>query len=222
MNDWAPLWLTLRVASTAGIAASILGVALGYVLAKSRARGRGVIEAVLTAPIVLPPTVLGYYLLTTLGVRSPFGRLWERAFGSPLVFTVAAATIAATVSALPYVVRASRAAIESVDAQIEASGRASGLSEFHVARLITLPLARRGIGAGLALGFARALGDFGVTVMVAGNIPGKTQTLPIAIYDAVQSGDQRTAGNGALLLGALAVALLIVVGRLSQSGVRDE
>ena len=211
MTDWFPLWLSLRVSLIASVVAAVVGIAIAYLLAKWRSRWSAVIEAVVTLPIVLPPTVLGYYLLTVLGTRSSIGTSWESLFGSPIVFTQTGAIIAATVSALPFVVRAARAAISNVDARVEESARVMGLSEWRVARVVTLPLAARGIGAGVALGFARALGDFGATVMVAGNIPGQTQTLPVAVYDAVQAGDEATARTGSLVLGAIAVVVLFLV-----------
>lgn len=211
MTDWYPLWLSIRVSIVATVIASVLGVALAYLLAKWRSRWTSIVEAVVTLPIVLPPTVLGYYLLTLLGSRSALGRAWESAFGGPLVFTRAGAVVAATVSALPFVIRAARAAISNVDARMEETARTMGLAEWRVARVVTLPLASRGIGAGVALGFARALGDFGATVMVAGNIPGQTQTLPVAVYDAVQAGDDAAARTGSLVLGAVAVVVLILV-----------
>lgn len=211
MTDWFPLWLSLRVTLIATVVAAVVGIAIAYLLAKWRSRWSAVIEAVVTLPIVLPPTVLGYYLLTLLGTRSSIGTSWEALFGSPIVFTQTGAIIAATVSALPFVVRAARAAISNVDARVEESARVMGLSEWRVARVVTLPLAARGIGAGVALGFARALGDFGATVMVAGNIPGQTQTLPVAVYDAVQAGDEATARTGSLVLGAIAVVVLFLV-----------
>jgi molybdate transport system permease protein len=217
VNDWYPLWLSLRVASIATLLATTVGIGLAFLLAKGRFRGRGLLEAVLTLPIVLPPTVLGYYLLTTLGVNSPIGRAWEDLTGSALVFTVPAAVIAASVSALPFVVRTARAALEEVDPRLEAVARIAGHAEWRVAALVTLPVARRGLTAGIALGFARALGDFGATVMVAGNIPGRTQTLPIAVFDAVQAGDNDTARTGSLLLAAVAIVVLLVV---TQSAVR--
>jgi molybdate transport system permease protein len=211
MDDWFPLWLSLRVAGVATLVAAVVGTAFAYLLAKGRFRGRSVLEAVLTLPIVLPPTVLGYYLLTNLGVTSPVGRAWERLFGTPLVFTATAAVVAASISALPFVVRTARAAIEDVDPTLEATARIAGHPEWRVATLVTFPTARRGITAGVALGFARALGEFGATVMVAGNIPGRTQTLPIKVYDAVQAGDTSTARTGSLLLAAIAVVVLLVV-----------
>ena len=211
MTDWFPLWLSLRVSAVATVLAVVFGVALAYLLAKWQSRWTSVVEAVFTLPIVLPPTVLGYYLLTLLGTRSTLGRTWEQLFGAPLVFTQSGAVVAATVSALPFVIRAARAAISNVDPRVEQAARVVGMSEWKVARVVTLPLAARGIGAGVALGFARALGDFGATVMVAGNIPGQTQTLPVAVYDAVQAGDEATARTGSLVLGSIAVVVLIFV-----------
>jgi molybdate transport system permease protein len=211
VNDWFPLWLSLRVSLIATMVAGVVGVALAYLLAKWRSRWASVVEALVTLPIVLPPTVLGYYLLTLLGTRSALGGAWQSAFGSPLVFTESGAVVAATVSALPFVIRAARAAISNVDTRVEESARVMGLSEWSVARVVTLPLAARGIGAGVALGFARALGDFGATVMVAGNIPGQTQTLPVAVYDAVQAGDDAAARTGSLVLGAIAIVVLVLV-----------
>ncbi|MGY6501103.1 MAG: molybdate ABC transporter permease subunit [Acidimicrobiales bacterium] len=215
MDDWFPLWLSLRVSVSATVVAAILGIALAYVLAKGRFRGRALLEALVTVPIVLPPTVLGFYLLTTLGVNSPIGRAWEDLFGQPLVFTPTAAVVAASISALPFVVRTGRAAIEDVDPRLEAALRVAGHPEWRVATLVTLPVARRGLLAGVALGFARALGDFGATVMVAGNIPGRTQTMPIAVYDAVQAGNDSAARSGALILAAIAVVVLLAVTSLS-------
>lgn len=215
MDDWFPLWLSLRVATVATIGSAAAGISLAYLLAKGRFRGRGLLEAIATIPIVLPPTVLGYYLLVTLGVNSPIGRAWEQIFGRPLVFTPGAAMVAAGISALPYVVRTGRAAIEGVDPRLEAAMRTAGHPEWRVAALVTLPVARRGLLAGVALGFARALGDFGATVMVAGNIPGRTQTLPVAVYDRVQAGNSDAARTGSLVLAGIAVVVLLAVTTLS-------
>jgi molybdate transport system permease protein len=215
VDDWFPLWLSLRVATLATVIAAVVGVGFAYVLAKGRFRGRGLLEAVVTVPIVLPPTVLGYYLLVTLGVNSAIGRAWEDIVGRPLVFTPTAGVIAASISALPFIVRTGRAAIEDVDPRLEAALRVAGHPEWRVATLVTLPVARRGLLAGIALGFARALGDFGATVMVAGNIPGRTQTLPIAVYDAVQAGNDTAARTGAMILAGIAIVVLLTVTTLS-------
>lgn len=216
MEDWFPLLLSLRVATTATVVATAVGITLAYLLAKGRFRGRGLLEAVITLPIVLPPTVLGFYLLTLLGVDSGVGRAWERLFGGSLVFTETAAVVAASISALPFVVRTARAAIEGVDPRLEALARVAGHAEWRVAKLVTLPLARRGLAAGVALGFARALGDFGATIMVAGNIPGQTQTLPIAVYDATQAGDYGTAHVGSLILAAIAIVVLLAISQFAD------
>jgi molybdate transport system permease protein len=216
LNDWFPLWMTLRVATVATAIATVLGIAIAYLLAKTKFRGRALVEAVVTLPIVIPPTVMGYFLLTALGANSAFGRAWEKLTGSAIVFTPTAAVIAATIAALPFVVRASRAAIEEVDERAEAAMRVAGHREWKVAVLVTFPLARRGILAGVALAGARALGEFGATVMIAGNIPGRTQTLPIAVFDSVQAGDIGQARSGSLLLVGIAVAALVAMTMLSR------
>lgn len=214
--DWEPLWLSLRVSLAATIVTATFGVAGAYALARGRFPGRGLMEAVASLPIVLPPTVLGYYLLTLLGRESPVGRAYEALTGGPLVFTVTGAVVAASVASFPFCLRAARAAIADVDPRLEDAARTMGLSEWRIAVQVTLPLARGGIAAGIALAFARALGDFGTTLMVAGNIPGRTQTAPIAIYDAVQAGDDARAALIAVVLSAVAIAALVVVGRLGR------
>lgn len=214
---WDSLWLSLKVTGWATLIVAVAGIGLGYVLARGQFWGRGLLDAVASAPIVMPPTVLGYYLLVTVGRRSPIGRAWETVFGSPLVFSWQGAVLAASVASFPYCLRAARAAIESVDRRFEAAGKVMGLSNTRVALQVTLPLARRGVLAGVALAFARALGDFGTTVMVAGNIPGRTQTMPIAVYDAVQAFDYDRAGTLALVLLSVAVAVLLVVRRLERT-----
>ena len=216
--DWAPLWLSLRVSAIVTVIVAVTGTAGAYLLAKGRFPGRGVLEAAASLPIVLPPTVLGYYLLVLLGRRSVIGRAWEAATGSPITFTVTGAVVAASVASFPFCLRAARAAIASVDEQFEQAARTMGLPEWRVALTVTLPLAARGIVAGITLAFARALGDFGATLMVAGNIPGRTQTMPIAVYDAVQAGDDGRAALLAVVLSAVAVVVLLGVGRL---GTRD-
>lgn len=217
--DWFPLWLSLRVAVLATLLTSVTGIAGAYVLAKWRFPGRGLIEALASLPIVLPPTVLGYYLLVAVGRRSPVGRAWESVTGSPLVFTWQAAVLAAAVASLPYCLRAARAAITAVDTRYEEAARVAGLPEWRVALQVTLPLAGRGVVAGVTLAFARALGDFGTTVMVAGNVPGRTQTMPIAVYDRVQAFDYATAGVLATILAVVAVVVLLAVRRLERSAV---
>ena len=167
-----------------------------------------------TLPLVLPPTVLGYYLLVLLGSRSPLGAWLEGTFGVRLTFTVGAAVVAATVHALPLLVKAVRAAFEEVPAAIEQAARYLGANEWRVFFTVTLPLAARPVMAGAAIAFARALGDFGVTMMIAGSIPGRTQTAALAIYEAVQRGDEAQAGALVAVMSALALGLLYAANRL--------
>src|ERR1041385_2160524 len=187
--DWFPLWLSLRVAVLATMLALVLGRWLASLLANRNFWGKELLDALATLPLVLPPTVLGYYLLVVLGRESALGRLYESIFGHPLVFTWQAAVVAATIHAFPLLVKTARAALESVDRVYEKAARNLGASEWRVFWRVTLPLARRSIFAAAVLAFARSLGDFGATLMVAGNIPHQTQTAAVAIYDAVESGN---------------------------------
>ena len=182
-----------------------------------RAGGKDLLDAAVTLPLVLPPTVLGYYLLVLIGRASPLGALWEGVFGSPLVFTWKAAVLAALLHALPLLVKSTRAALESVDRNYERAARNLGASEWKLFWRVSLPLARRSILAATALAFARSLGDFGVTLMVAGNIPGRTQTVAVAIYDAVESGNGAVARVLVLVVSALALLILTLANRLSPS-----
>ena len=213
--DWFPLWLSLRVAFISTAIAFAVGLWLAYILANREFRGKEVLDAAVTLPLVLPPTVLGYYLLVLLAGNSPLGKLWENIFGSPLVFTWKAAVVAALLHALPLLVKSARAALESVDRSLERAARNLGASEWRLFWKVTLPLARRSISAAVALAFARSLGDFGVTLMVAGNIPGRTQTVAVAIYDAVESGNTAVARTLVLVISAVALLILTLANRLN-------
>ncbi|HSE99132.1 MAG TPA: molybdate ABC transporter permease subunit, partial [Blastocatellia bacterium] len=195
----------------------VTGTAMGWLLARKHFWGRELLDSVITLPLVLPPTVLGYYLLVLLGRSSPAGRAIEAVTGQPLVFTWQAAVVAASVGALPLMVKTARAAIASVDRTLEDVARTLGQSERQVFRRVTLPLASRGIAAAAILAFARALGDFGATLMVAGNIPGRTQTAAIAIYDATQAGRSDYAIALVLILSIVALSLVYVTNRLVKS-----
>lgn len=216
-----PLGLSLRVAGAATALACCIGVPLAWLLARGRFPGRDLLGVLIVLPMVLPPTVLGYYLLLTVGRQSPIGRAIEAVTGEGLVFTPQGAVLAAFVSALPFLVRTAQAGFEQVDASYEEAARTLGRSEAAVFFTITAPLAWRSIVAGLALGFARAVGDFGATLMIAGNIPGRTQTASIAIYDAVQAGRLEQANTLALLLSVITGLLLFLLTRLGR-GVRHE
>ena len=214
--DWFPIKLSFAVASAATLIALFAGGGLAWLLARKRFPGRDLIDAIITLPLVLPPTVLGYYLLVLLGTRSAFGGFLYENFGIRLTFTVTAAIIAATIHALPLVTKSLRAAFESIDPQLEAAALTLGLNPRRIFFRVTLPLARRGVLAATALAFARALGDFGVTIMIAGNIPGKTQTASVAIYDAVQAGRDNTALTLAIIVSFIAVVMLYFINRFGS------
>lgn len=216
MSALEPLLLSFEVATLATLLATVIGVALGGVLAMPRLRGREVIDAAITAPMVLPPTVLGYYLLVLLGRRSAIGHAFEALTGSTIVFTRGGAVVAATLGALPLISKAARAALEGVDARLVGAARTLGASRWRAFSSVSLPLARRGIVSGVLLGYARALGDFGVTLMVAGNIPGETRTASLAIFDAVLAGRDDDATRLALIMTGLAMAVLIGASHLAR------
>ena len=213
---WEPLILSLKVATLATIFTVAIGVALGALLAWRRMPARDLVDALLSAPLVLPPTVVGYYLLTVLGRDSAIGSAWKAVFGHQIVFTVTGCVVAAAVGSMPLVVKAARTAIEEVDPTLRAAARTLGAGPVRVFFTVTLPLAAPGVIAGAMLAFARSLGDFGITLMVAGDIPGQTQTSALYIYDQVQSGRDSRAATMSLLLTAVAVALLYFVNRLTR------
>jgi molybdate transport system permease protein len=199
---WEPLRLSLVVTVTATILLVVSGLALGVLLARVEFRGRLLVETILMLPLVLPPSVVGYYLLLLLGRGSPV-KEW---FGLDILFSWPAAAVASAVVGLPFMVQSTRAAVAGVNPSLEFAARTLGSTEAGVFFRVTLPLARRGVIAGVILGAARALGEFGATLMVAGSIPGRTQTLPLAIYDAVQIHDYALANQMVLLMTALAFA----------------
>jgi molybdate transport system permease protein len=211
---WSPLLLSFQVAIAATIIAAILGVALAAWLANGRFPGRDLVDVLLTAPMVLPPTVLGYYLLVSLGRRSLLGSTFESITGSSIVFTRTGAVVAAAVGAIPLVVKSSRAALEGVDPILIHAARTLGATPLRAFLTVQLPLARRGIIASLMLAFARSLGDFGVTLMIAGDIPGETQTASLAIYDAIQAHRDADALGMVAVLTACAVGMLYAANRL--------
>lgn len=213
-DAWVPLALTLKVAGWATLINLFLGTAVGYALARWRFPGRDLLDAAFTLPMVMPPTVLGYYLLVVIGSQGLLGAWLLQHFGIRLIFTVEAAIIAATIVAFPLVFKAARAAFETVDPQLEDAARTLGINEWAIFFRVSLPLAWRGILAGLLLSFARALGEFGATLMVAGSIVGKTQTLSIAVYEAVQAGQDNTANFLVIVTSVTCLAVLLTAGRL--------
>lgn len=211
--NWEAVRLSLQVTLVATTVLFVFGLTIALVLARFEFRGKIVVETLINLPLVLPPSVVGYYLLLALGRNSPLVE-W---FHLQILFTWPAAAIASAVVGLPLMVQASRAAIAGIDPVIENAARTLGSGELELLRRVTLPLARRGVLAGLILGGARALGEFGATLMIAGNIPGKTQTLPLAIYDAVQSRRYELANRMVLMMTVMAFLGLWLVRRLENS-----
>ena len=217
--DWFPLWLSLEVATAATLISLAVGLWLAWLLANREFPGKDVIDAVAMLPLALPPTVLGYYLLVVIGRSSWIGKAWEVVTGSPLVFTWRAAVIASTLHAIPLVIKSSRAALESVDVACERAGRSLGATEWRLFWRVSLPLARRPIAAATVLAFARSLGDFGATLMIAGDIPGRTQTAAVAIFDAVESGNTLTARWLVIVISILTASVVLLANRLERKRV---
>ena len=214
---WYPLALSFVVALLATQLSLVLGVALAALLARRRFIGRELVDAALSLPLVLPPTVLGYYLLVLLGRHSPLGRGFEAITGSPLTFTPLGAVLAAMVHALPAIAKPTRAALQEVDPLLLRAAASLGAGRLRTLWAVSLPMCRRPILAATMLAFARALGDFGVTLMVAGDIPGYTQTAALAIYDAVQAGREHEALYLIAILSAVSLAILYAVNRLADA-----
>jgi molybdate transport system permease protein len=214
---WVPLLLSLKVAGWATLLAAVAGTAAAYGLSRWRWPGRDLLDAILTLPLVLPPTVLGYYLLVLLGRRGIIGETLAK-WDIELIFTWQGAVIAAAIVAFPLVFKSARAAFSNWASTFSNAARVLGVSEVGVFFRVTLPLAARGIVAGVLLAFARALGEFGATLMIAGSLPGRTQTLSVAIYEAVQAGDDRTANLLVLVTSMTCVVVLVAAGKLLPVG----
>jgi molybdate transport system permease protein len=211
--DWSPLALSLRVAAVATLLALAAGLAMGWVFARRRFPGSAVAEAILVLPLVLPPTVIGYGILLLAGRRSTLGAWLYRYFDYTIIFNWHGAVVASAVVALPLVLKSSSAAFAGVDRSLEAAAGTLRQSPWSVFLRVTLPLAWPGILAGTLLAFARAMGEFGASLMVAGSIAHKTQTLSMAIYDAVQAGQDDTALLLVLVTSLISVAILVVSNR---------
>jgi molybdate transport system permease protein len=214
---WSALRLSVLVVTVATTLVAVVGTGLGFLLAKRQFRGKELCDAFITLPMVLPPTVTGYYLIVLLGKRGLIGRYLFQLTGWTPAFRWQGAAIAAGVMALPIMVKSARAALESVDARYELVSFSLGKGDLETFFRITLPLASRGLLAGLVLSFARALGEFGATLMLAGNIPGKTQTMPLAIFEAFVSGEDREAQTMALILTAVSIVTIYLTNVLTRS-----
>jgi molybdate transport system permease protein len=217
MMSLTPLLLTLKVAGVATLAAFAVGVAAAFFLTRVRFRGEDWADAALTLPLVMPPTVLGYYLIVLFGRNGWFGRWLYETCGATLIFTWQGAALASTVVSLPLVFKAARSAFEGVDPNFEKAARTLGLSEAGVFLRVSFPLAWHGILAGTMLAFARAMGEFGATLMIAGNLPGKTQTLSLAVYDAVQAGNGRLATTLVVITSLVCMLVLVASGKVLKT-----
>ncbi len=212
-----PLWLTLKVAGLATLAAVVAGTVTAYAFARWRFPGRELADAVCSLPLVMPPTVLGYYLLVLIGQRGVLGPWLKETFGVHLMFTWQGAVLAAAVVAFPLVFKSARSALEGIPRVYEDAARTLGHGEWRVFWRVSLPLALRGVLAGTMLAFARAMGEFGATLMVAGNLPGRTQTLSLAVYSAVQAGEDTRAHVLVLTISVICMAILFSMNRLMRS-----
>lgn len=211
-----PLYLSFRVALSATLIGSLCGLPLAYYLSRKQGRLSDFIDTLTNLPVVLPPTVLGYYLLVLLGRQSWIGKFLEEHFDIMIVFTPTGAIIAATVVSIPYLIKASKASLAEINEDYLNAARLLGRSEPNIFITIMIPIAWRGIISGITLSFARALGDFGTTLMVAGSIPYKTQTMPIAIYNSLLAGDYQTTNFLVLIMTSVAVLVLYVVNRMEK------
>jgi len=209
--DWSPVLLSLRVGLSALAVIFVLGTLAARAMTRRHFPGKDVVDGLLVLPLVLPPVVTGFLLLVLLGRNGPVGRLMEDAFGVRLLFTLHAAVLAAVVVAFPLMYQSAKAAFQSVDTRLEDAARTLGAGEARVFLTVTLPLAWPGLVAGTVLSFARSLGEFGATVMVAGNIPGETTTVPLAIFFLADAGDLRAAGVYALVISALSMVMVVAL-----------
>ncbi|MDR1246761.1 MAG: molybdate ABC transporter permease subunit [Clostridiales Family XIII bacterium] len=206
--NFSPIVLSLKIASVATIFSFLLGNFFAYIINKKNIPGKNIWETVLIMPMILPPSVMGYLLLVAFGKRGPIGSFLLEHFGVQVVFTWVGAVIAACVVSLPLMYQNVKAAFVSADPIYEQAARTLGSSEWRIFRTVTFPLAWPGVISGVALAFARALGEFGATLMIAGNIPGKTQTIPTAIYFAVEAGRTETANTLVLIMTIFSFALI--------------
>lgn len=194
MIDWQPVYLSLQVAIISLVFVMSFGIAIALLMTRRQFPGKAAVEAFITLPLVLPPVVTGFVLLLLIGKQGPIGAFLTKYFDAQIIFTPAAAVLAAIVVAFPLMYQSAKAAFLSIDTHLEDAARTLGANELRVFLTVTIPLALPGLIAGAVLSFARALGEFGATIMIAGNIPGKTQTIPLAIYFASEANDLSTAG----------------------------
>jgi len=215
--DWQAFWLTLQLAITVSLILLLLGLPIAYWIAFSRWRWKFLVEAVVALPIVLPPTVLGFYVLIALGQRSPFGRWWQSMTGHTLAFTFSGLVIGSVLYSLPFAVQPFAASLSAVDSRLLAASSVLGVSKFRTFWRVMVPLSVSGLVTGVALSFAHTMGEFGVVLMVGGNIPGVTRTLSINIFDQVQDLNYSAANTTALVLVVIAFVLLSLIYSLNRN-----
>ncbi|MCM3116070.1 molybdate ABC transporter permease subunit [Neobacillus sp. MER 74] len=208
---WSPVKLSIEIATVSGVWVLILGLFFGKVMAHTKFKGKTLVETVFLLPLVLPPSVVGFLLIVIFGRNSPIGQIIEDLFNQPVMFTWGAAVIASSVVAFPLMYQSAKTGFEAIDGEIEHAARVDGATEFKLFMLISMPLARKAILSGAILSFARALGEFGATLMFAGNIPGKTQTIPTAIYVAIDSGNMELAWLWVLSMIGISFFMLLFV-----------
>ncbi len=210
ITDWAPLWISVKTSLLATVITFVVGILISYAMATYRGRWKGLIDGVFTLPLVLPPTVVGFFLLLICGKNGFVGKIFLT-MDKNIIFSWSATVLAAVVVSFPMMYRSSRSAFEQIDDNMLSAARTLGLNEWKVFTKIAIPLALPGIVGGLVLSFARALGEFGATLMIAGNIPGRTQTMPLAIFFAVEGGDMNKAMMWVIIIVLMSIAMILLL-----------
>ncbi|ABR34136.1 molybdate ABC transporter permease subunit [Clostridium beijerinckii] len=213
--DFSPLWISIKTATLSTVITFFLGIIVSYWMSNFKGKSKGIIDGLFTLPLILPPTVVGFFLLLICGKNGPIGKLLDL-FNTSLIFSWSATVIAAIVVSFPMMYRTTRSAFEQIDINILSAARTLGLSEFKIFYKIAIPLAMPGIIGGLVLSFARAMGEFGATLMLAGNIPGKTQTMPLAIFFAAEGGDMQKAILWVIIIVTLSLFLILILNYWSE------
>lgn len=215
-TNWSPLWISIKTSLLSTLITFVIGIFVSYLMANYKGKYKGLIDGILTLPLVLPPTVVGFFLLLLIGKNGYIGKLLSN-FDTTLVFSWTATVIASTAVAFPMMYRTSRAAFEQIDNNLISAARTLGLSEWRIFYKVAIPLALPGIIAGVVLSFTRALGEFGATLMIAGNIPGKTQTMPLAIFFAVEGGDMKKAMMWVIIIILISIAMILMLNYWSEN-----
>jgi len=213
--DFSPLWISIKTSLVATIITFFFGIVISYLVSNFKGKSKGLIDGLFTLPLILPPTVVGFFLLLICGKNGPVGKILEL-FDTSIIFSWSATILAAVVVSFPMMYRTTRSAFEQIDTNILSAARTLGLSEFKIFHKIAIPLAMPGIIGGLILSFARAMGEFGATLMIAGNIPGKTQTMPLAIFFAAEGGDMEKAMLWVSIIVLLSLILIIILNYWSE------